>query len=409
MNQIEKKIIELVDKNKDDFISFFQELVKFPSFTGQEKEIGEALVNGMRARGFEDIEVIERIPGHPNVLAHIRGTEGPTYTFNGHLDIIVPQKNEQWPHPPFSADIEDGKIYGRGTVDMKSGTFASFFAGLIVKELGIPLHGNVLFTAVCDEMICGDNGILYLLDKGYVKMNSEDDFGLNCEPTNLMEMNIATKGVMQFSIKVHGKSAFNARPYLGISAIDKASKLIDAIVELNEKIRSDESLNHPLLERPSVAVSMIQGGEAFNLIPDLCTLTIARRLLPCETEEGCLNDFRDIIERLHSEDPEFSAEIICDHNFRPPVEVPADAPIVDVIRRAQLLVTGKEMGLIGSQGGTDASLIVYRTGMPMPVYGPGDYKLLGTVNECVSIEDFLNAIKIYALSIYYTLGIDEQN
>jgi succinyl-diaminopimelate desuccinylase len=137
MTETEKLIIEAVENRKEDFVEFFQSLIQIPSFTGQEKEVADALVEGMKARGFQDIEIVERIPGHPNVLAHIKGNEeGPTFTFNGHLDILPPQNNNQWKYPPFSGHIEDGKIYGRGTVDMKAGTFSSFFAGLIIKGLG---------------------------------------------------------------------------------------------------------------------------------------------------------------------------------------------------------------------------------------------------------------------------------
>lgn len=404
MNSVEKRIIEAVDSHREDFLSFFQRLVQIPSLTGHEKEVADELVRGMRARGFHDIEIAERIPDHPNVLAHLRGTvDGPTYTFNGHLDILPPQSG-MWPHPPYSGHIEDGKIYGRGTVDMKAGTFSSFFAGLVIKELEIPLQGNVIFTAVCDEEICGENGMLYLIDKGYIKKTHKDDFGINCEPTDLTEINMATKGVLRVDIKVVGKGAFGARPYLGISAIDKAAKLIQAIMQLNDRIRNDLSLRHPLLEPPSVMVTLIKGGEASNLVPDTCTLTVTRRMLPCESREGCLQDYARIIEQLHSEDPEFIAEIHPWENFRPPVEVPMDTPVVGAFKRAQKIVMGTEPELTGSEGGTDASLVVFYTGIPMPVYGPGNYKLLGTVDEHVTIEDFLNAIKIYALTIYYTLG-----
>lgn len=405
MNDIEKQIIESVENRKEDFIKFFQSLVQIQSFTGQEKEIANVLVKGMKDRGFNDIEIIEQTPGHPNVFAHIRGNEeGPTYTFNGHLDVLPPQNNQEWPHPPFSGHIEDGKIYGRGTVDMKAGTFSSFFAGIVINDLHIPLKGNVLFTGVCDELICGKYGMMHLINEGHIIKNRDDDFGLNCEPTELIEMNIATKGVLRVDIKVQGKGAFGARPYLGISAINKTNKLIDAIMKLNDRISKDQSLHHPLLEPASVLVTLINGGEASNLVPDSCTITVTRRMLPCESMEDCLKDYDDIIEKLHSEDPEFKAEVHPWENFRPPVELSSNLPIVDAIRKAQMLVTGKDLLLTGSEGGTDASLVVYHTGIPMPVYGPGNYKLLGTVNEHVTEDDFINAIKIYALSIYYALG-----
>jgi acetylornithine deacetylase/succinyl-diaminopimelate desuccinylase family protein len=406
MNETERGIIGAVDSRAEDLTSFFQRLVRCRSFTGQEAEAANLLIDGMRRRGFTDIEPLEASPGRLNVLGRIRGTgEGPTYTFNGHLDVLPLQDESSWKRDPFGGWLEDGKIYGRGTVDMKSGTFGSFFAGLIFSSLRIPIRGHVLFTAVCDELVCGKNGTLYLLDKGIIKRSHPGDFGVNCEPTNLEEINMATKGVFRADITVIGKGAFSARPHLGINAIDKAAKLVTAIMELNDRIGADPLLKHPLLEPPSVLVAMIKGGEASNLVPDRCKLTVTRRLHPSETYEKCLEDCRGIIRGLASKDPDFRAEVAPWEGFRPPVELPLDAPVVSAFQRAHKLVRGSALRITGSEGGTDASHVVARTGMPMPVYGPGDYRLLGTVDEHVLAKDFLDAIKIYALTIYYTLGI----
>ena len=210
--------------------------------------------------------------------------------------------------------------------------------------------------------------------------------GLNCEPTNLCEINMATKGVYRVDVEIIGKGAFNARPYLGISAIDKAAKFIMAIQDLHEKISHDPAYVHPLLAPRSVQVAMINGGEASNLVPDRVKMTVTRRMHPGETEEQCYQDYMDIIERLHDEDPEFKAVIHPWEGFRPPVEVPMDTPIVCAIKKAQKLVLGTEPALTGSEGGTDASHVVAQTGIPMPVYGPGDHRLLGTAEEYVKVD-----------------------
>jgi len=404
---MEQRIIDAVDAQKDDLISFFRELLMCKSFTGHEQEVAQKLIDGLKARGLTDVELVERTPGRPNVLAYYRGTEpGPTCTFNGHLDVLPPQDASTWAHPPFGGEIVDGKIYGRGTVDMKSGTFSSFFAGLILNQLKVPIRGQVLFTGVCDELVCGSDGILYLLEKGYIKKEHPDDFGINCEPTNLQELEMATKGVLRADIIVIGKGAFNARPYLGVSAIDKAVKLIEAIQALHQEISTDPNYTHPLLAPRTVQVAMIQGGEASNLVPERVKLTVTRRMHPGENKEDCLADYQRIIDRLHAEDPEFRAEIHPWPGFRPPVEVSMDIPLVDAVRKALKLASGVDVRLTGSEGGTDASHVVAQTGIPMPVFGPGDHNLLGTSEEHVSLEDFLNAIKTYALTVYYMMGIE---
>lgn len=406
MDAVEKRIIDAVEARRDDLVEFFRELVREKSFTRQERGVAEALVAGLRARGFDDVEIVGESPDHPNVLAYLRGIEdGPTFTFNGHMDLIAPQEESQWVHKPFSADMEDGKIFGRGTVDMKSGTFSSFFAGLVLNALKLPLRGKVMFTGVCDEEICGKYGMLWLLEHGYIKKEREDDFGLNCEPTDLDEINMATKGVFRVIITVIGRGAFGARPYLGISAIEKAAKLVLAITSLNEKLRADPTLKHDLLEPPSVLATLIDGGEATNLVPDRCRVTVTRRMVPCETKEKVLAEFQDIFDALHAADPDFKAELREWDNWRPPVELPRDAQVVSAVREAQRLVRGTELRITGSEGGTDASHVVAKTGIVMPVYGPGDYRLLGTINEYVTADDFIDAIKIYALVIWYTMGV----
>lgn len=407
MTDMERRIIAAVDEQKDDLIAFFRELLQCRSFTGKEQEVAAKLIGGLRARGMAEVELVERTPGRPNVLAYYRGAEeGPTCTFNGHLDVLPPQDYASWDHPPFAADMEDGRIYGRGTVDMKTGTFSSFFAGLILQQLKVPIRGQVLFTGVCDELVCGNDGILYLIEKGYIKKEHPEDFGINCEPTDLRELEMATKGVLRADILVKGKGAFNARPYLGISAIDKAVKFIEAVQQLHQEISTDPAFTHPLLAPRTVQVAMIQGGEASNLVPEQVKMTVTRRMHPGETEEGCLADYQRIIDRLHAEDPEFVAEIHPWPGFRPPVEVSMDIPLVDAVRKALKLASGTNLQLTGSEGGTDASHVVARTGIPMPVFGPGDHNLLGTNQEHVKVEDFLNAIKTYALTVYYMMGIE---
>ena len=165
MTDMERRIIAAVDEQKDDLIAFFRELLQCRSFTGKEQEVAAKLIGGLRARGMAEVELVERTPGRPNVLAYYRGAEeGPTCTFNGHLDVLPPQDYASWDHPPFAADMEDGRIYGRGTVDMKTGTFSSFFAGLILQQLKVPIRGQVLFTGVCDELVCCNVCILYLFE-----------------------------------------------------------------------------------------------------------------------------------------------------------------------------------------------------------------------------------------------------
>ena len=398
----EQRILAKVEEKRQDIIDFFQKMVQIPSLPGEERELGEALVKAMGEWGLTDISVVEKEAGHPNVLARIKGKkEGPNFIFNGHLDVIHPGSPETWTDPPFSGKIKDGRIYGRGTVDMKAGTMSSFLAGAIINQLQIPLKGNVLLTAVCDEEICGERGILYLLQEGYIKKQREDDIGLNCEPTDLNRIVVANKGVLRADVTFHGKSAHGARPWLGVNAIDQAVKFIVKVHELADKIGKQ---THPLVQPPTILIAMIEGGSATNLVPDTCKVTLTRRLLPCENKAQAIRDYEDILAALKAEDTTFKADLHIWQGFRPPVEVPTDTTVVQVVKRAHQKVRGTELPFAGGEGGTDASHVVHETGLPMPVYGPGDVTKTGCVDENIPLDDVVDAVKVYALAIYYALG-----
>ena len=150
----EKIILDKVEENRQQIIDFVQKIVQIPSLSGEEFEIGQALKKGMEDWGLEDVEVVEKVPKHPNLLARVNGkADGPTLVFNGHMDVIAPGDESQWTYPPYSGAIVDGNLYGRGTVDMKTSTCTMMLASAILKKTNLPLNGNILVTVVCDEEI----------------------------------------------------------------------------------------------------------------------------------------------------------------------------------------------------------------------------------------------------------------
>ena len=409
MVHYEQKILDAVDARRDELISFVQKMVQIPSVTLDEAAIGEAFYEGMQKLGLQDVQLIEEEPGHPNIIARVKGDAGgPSLIFNGHLDVIPPGPEEDWIYPSTSGKIVDGKMYGRGTVDMKSGTCGSVLAAAIVKDLGIPLKGDVQLTVVCDEEICGSRGVIYLLKKGYIKKNHPDDMGINCEPTRKGDQQrlwIANKGILRAHFIVHGKNAHGSRPYLGINAITKAVKVIEEVEALEKRIQA-EVQPHPLLEPPVILVAMVSGGSAMNMVPDTCRVSVTRRLLPSETKEKAIQDYQDIIAKLSAADPEFKAELDVYPNYRLPMDLDPNEPIIEILQRAYERIKGVRLPLAGEEGGADAAFVIDATGIPMPIYGPGDIKLAAAIDECVELEDIITAIKVYALSIYYALGKD---
>ena len=399
---VEQIIMDKVEENRAKIIAFVQKIVQIPSLTGEEYAVGQAIYQAMQEWGLDDVQLVEKESKHPNLLARVNGKkDGPTFIFNGHMDVVPPGDEKAWDDPPFSGKIIDGKLYGRGTSDMKAGTCTSVLAAAILKQTGLPLAGNILLTVVCDEEVCGDRGVVYLLEQNLV----QGDMGINCEPTNLAHVNIAHKGILKLQIVVHGKNAHGSRPWLGHNAIDDAVKVIAKVHDLAARIKTK---THPMLTGPTILVATIAGGEAMNIVPDSCTIGICRRLLPSESKEEAIADFQGILDELQATDPEFRAELTVWKGFRPAMDLPPDSPMIGIIQKAHQYVKGEALPVGVAGGGTDAAFIINKIGISMPVYGPGNAEIIAKPNEYVETEALIDAVKVYALAVYYALGIEKE-
>lgn len=399
----EKQILDYIDSNREDIITYFQKAVQTRSYTTKEMDVANYLMEQMKIWGLSNVTNVEKEPGHPNIVGTITGREdGPNLIFNGHLDVLPEGLESAWEVPPYSGIIKDGCLYGRGSVDMKGGTFGSFLAGAIIEKLGIPLRGKVIFTGVCDEQICGERGIRHLLDSGFLKREHPDDMGINCEPTNLTHVVIANKGVLRADVTFIGKTAHGARPWLGVNAIEHANIFMTKILALNEELAKQ---SHPLLSPPHILLAMIEGGRATNVVPDTCKVTITKRLLPGDSYEESVQAYQKIIDDMKKADPTVNGILHIWDEYRPPVEISKDTPIIEYVNKAYKKVTDTEVQFRGGEGGTDASHVVHQTGIPMIVFGPGDVQMCGAPNEHVPLDDLITAVKVYALAILYSLGV----
>jgi acetylornithine deacetylase/succinyl-diaminopimelate desuccinylase family protein len=398
----EQIIINKVEESQDEIVSFVQSVVRIPSVTGDEKGIGQAIYAKMIQEGI-DAQIIEAESHRPNVVGRYRGqAPGKTLVFNGHMDICPPGPEEEWDFPPYEGAIVDGYLQGRGTVDMKSGTCGGLLAVKMIKELGIPIKGDVLLTCVCDEEIGGRLGIRHLCNNGYL----QGDYAINCEATNLKSVDVVHKGILQIDVIIYGRSIHGSRPWLGINAIDKA---VDLLIRLRKLEKEIHTRTNPFLRPATLNVGCIQGGTVPNMIPGKCVIELNRRLVPGETFPQAEEEIRKVCAEMAADDPEFKYEVrVKDFNM-PIMDTPPESPVVQAIRKAHKMVHGEELKVGGKDAGTDAAWIVKLTGIPCPVYGPGDYlKYSLGPNERIPVKDILDAVKVYALTIYYLLGADQQ-
>lgn len=345
-----------------DLSRFLGNLVRIPSVnpslmpqSSGERGLASYLSRYLQEMGLEVTE--QTVSGdRKNVIARLPGTGGgKNLLFNGHMDTV---DTEGMTIAPFEAVLEDGRLFGRGALDMKGGLAAMVFAVKDVMARKVPLRGDVFLTFVVDEE--------------YVSLGTEAlvravkaDAAIVCEPTDLA-LNIAHKGFVWGRVTFHGKAAHGSRPDLGADAIRAAGHFLVALDSLEKEVLSKRS--HPLLGNPSVHASLIRGGSGISTYPSECVLEIERRTLPGETTESVREELEDILSELSVSVPDFSAEMEL-YFSRSPLEVPEESPLVNSIRKSYRETLGNEVTIGGFSGWADSALIA-DAGIPAVNFGP---------------------------------------
>jgi len=339
-----------------------------------EDAAARALAETLRAWGL-DVDVRDAAPGRPNVVVHAgRAAGGRTLMFNGHLDVVG---TDGMRHPPFDAAERDGKLYGRGSADMKGGVAAMCAAAARAMDAG--LAGELVIAAVVDEEFASI-GTRALLDAGV-----RADAAVVTEPTRLA-IAPAHRGFAWFTVTVHGRAAHGSRYDIGIDAIRHAGLLLAELDALEERELTRRT--HPLLGHASLHASSIEGGIGMTTYPDRCTLRIERRTMPGERASDALAELQAAITRVRTRRPAFAADVAFDL-AQPPSDVPPSAPIVRAIGDA-IARTGGTPHLEGLSAWTDAALL-NDAGIPAICYGPGDIALAHAAEEWIPVHEIERA------------------
>ncbi len=284
----------LSDSGKQMVISLCQSLVKIKSYSGEENLVAKEIEKFGKLKGFDDVIVDD----YGNVMLVMEGGQpGPTVLFDGHIDT-VPVNRDQWTINPFSGEIKDGKIYGRGTSDMKGAVSAMIAASInFAESTGKSFPGKVVVSCSVHEE-CFE-GVATRRVSELVK----PDFVVIGEATNL-KLNRGQRGRAEIVIETVGKSAHSANPDRGINAVYQMTKLISAIRDL--PVPEHEVLGEGILELTDIKSSPYPGA---SVVPSLCTATFDRRLLVGETKKSVLAPIQNLIDKLQAEDPDFKATV----------------------------------------------------------------------------------------------------
>ncbi len=343
----------------DDPIELLKQLVAINSVNPDlvsggagEAAIADFCAAWLTARGFE-VHRLESRPGRPSIVGIARGSGGgKSLMFNGHIDTV---SIATYDGDALDPAVGDGKLFGRGSFDMKGGVAAMMVAAARAKAQG--LRGDILVACVADEE--------------YASFGTEDvakafkvDAAIVTEPSHL-ELTVAHRGFAWFDVVVEGRAAHGSRPELGIDAIAKAGKFLVELEAYDKRLRA--SPKHALLKSGSVHASVISGGEEISSYPASCKISLERRTIPGETSATVAVELQAIIDEIAAADPDFKAVLTAGLE-RPPFEVAETEPVVQALASVASRHLGRSPTRRGEPFWTDCA-ILQSAGIPCVMFG----------------------------------------
>lgn len=347
----------------------------------REQEMADYLCARMEELGLE-VERRDIVAGRPNVSGRLKGKgTGRSLMLAGHLDTVGVEGYDT----AFDARIEDGRLYGRGACDMKAALACYLEVVRVLRDTGTELAGDLLIGAVADE----EHTMIGSKDWGPNWPRA--DAGIIGEPTELAVCP-AHKGQHCLLIRTFGKAVHSSMPELGENAIVRMSRVIAAFDDYNDELKSRAP--HPLCGHGRFSPGVIQGGTISSAVPDFCELEVDRRMVPGETPEQIVAEYRARIDPLMKDDPTFRYEIAGPTVGVGPLDISADDEIVQSVVAACEAVTGNAPDISAFPGGTDAP----NMGFPCIICGPGALAQAHTVNEFVETRQLADAARVYLLA-----------
>jgi acetylornithine deacetylase/succinyl-diaminopimelate desuccinylase family protein len=398
LNELEKKILHNV--NVEDATELTRELVRIPSPNppGDTREITHFLQETLQKRGLHG--VLYRVEKkHVSLVVRIEGIGGgKSLLLNAHIDTVPIGDRANWTLDPFGAEIKNGKMFGRGSTDCKSGVAAIIIAADAVNRAGVQLRGDVILAMVAGEETLSDKGTGYLLQKELI----HGDAAIVTEPTTLpsedlsdqpLQIFTSGRGLAWLEITVEGKAAHAKVTHLGVNAIEKMAKIVLAL----QNIEFPRHLRHPLSGMPTLNVGVIEGGTSPSIVPDRCQIILDRNIVPGENSATVIEQITEVINRLKKEDSSLKATIKT-LKAEDPVEISQNEQLVKVLNQSITAGLGVE-AKIGGMIGTNDSRFLIRKGIPTVVCGPGTTTQSHNRDEYVEVESIANAAKAYALTM----------
>lgn len=421
---VRNAVARQVDKNKDALVEFVRKLVRIPTQDPPGEnypKICSALTEKLSGLGM-DVETVvapekvlrEKRAGNivwesmpwsgerTNVIAKLKGAERKkTLLYNGHIDTVP--VGAGWTRDPFKGEIIGGRMYGRGTCDMKGSCAALVYAFTALREAGVKLKGDVALTFTSDEERGGYTSLCYLVDAGYIKGDA-----MVGADGNIENIHVASNGRIIFKVVTHGKAVHSSVAFRGINAIEGMVPVLEELFRLKKAVEVRET-DIPVNPRqgikhltPLLTPTMIDAGIVPNMVPSECTLMIDRRVVPTEDPDKAVKEVEDRIARVKLPAGKCTVETSVVYD---PWQVDPKSPIVQTSMKVLNELTGNKVTYAGIQGSTDIGWVVNKGKIPSVFFGAGRMEgMAHGADEYVEIADLVTATKAFAFIAMDYLG-----
>lgn len=370
-----------------EIIEFTQSLIRIKSYSGQEEEIIRHIAKKMQTLGYDEV-VIDSMG---NILGRI-GTGEKSILFDSHVDTVAVNDADEWEVPPFSGEIVNGYLWGRGSVDMKSSAAASVYAGALAKKLGLISGKTIYVSCTVFEEDCDGENLKHL----FRERNLKPDYVVICEPSNNV-IALGHKGKAQISIKTHGISAHGSAPEKGLNAIYEMAEIIQRVEQVNAELMKKDK------PRGTLVMSQISSVSAsLNAVPSECEVYLDRRTVPGETEADIKREMDNLIAgkkatwevgTLHRKS--WTGLDIKYDPFHSAWKIDLDHELTKACIAAYRENFGSEPTEFDFWDFSTNAVTPVSLGIPTIGFGPGEYKLAHMRNENCAVDQIVEACGFY--------------
>ncbi len=367
--------------NQKRVLQLLKELVNTNSENppGKEDDVAKVLCDHMEAHGIGCVSVGPS--KRPNLIFSTHEDEKGPLVFHGHMDTVPIGELSDWSHNPFAADVHDGKLYGRGSCDMKGPVAALTETMIQYNDEG---HETPLLLLCTSDEESGCSGAEEVAASGIL---DGVKFGVCAEPTSLGIL-VGEKGMLWSRVMAKGKSAHGSRPEEGINAISLCIDALDLLVADDYEYEEDA-----LMGEMTINIGMIEGGIKINVVPSECRVQLDMRLVKGQTPDNVIKEMQQRI--VDGELSDFvSIEYI---HGKPAVYTSPDTEIVKIAQNAVESVTGRLSDLKAATYGTDCSVLQPKIGIMNIICGPGSIERAHQPDEYIRLSELYHAVEIYSL------------